>query len=54
MRVRLAVAALVNSIYISVQGSMAAGTRRIIMGIFFTSLKLAPTHSESVPRSMVG
>ena len=35
MRVRLAIAALVNSVFINVQANMAAAARRINMGIPF-------------------
>ena len=48
---RLAVAALVNSVFINVQADMAAGARRINICIFFTNHKLPSLHSESVPRS---
>ena len=34
MRFRLVVAALVNSVFLNVQGNMAAGARQINMGIF--------------------
>ena len=37
MRVRSAVAALVNSIFINLVGNMAAGARRINVGITFTN-----------------
>ena len=50
IRFRLAVAALVNRVYIKVQSNMAAESRQINMGIFFTNRKLPPIHSESVPR----
>ena len=53
MRVRLSVAALVNSVYINLQTNtcMAAGARRINMGILFTNRKLSSFHSELVPKS---
>ena len=51
MMVRLAVAALVNSVFINVQAETAAGTRRINMGILFTNLKLLSIHSALVSRS---
>ena len=51
MRVRLGVAALVNNFFINVEANIAAGTRRINMGILFTSLKLPSIHFDSVPRS---
>ena len=50
MRVRLAVAAGVNRIFISVQENMAAGAHWINMGILFTNCKLLSINSESVPR----
>ena len=40
MRVRLAVAALVNSVYINGQANMAAGACRIKMGIPIANRKL--------------
>ena len=51
MRVRLAVAALVNNIIINVQANMAAEAPRINNDIFFTNRILLTIHSESVPRS---
>ena len=51
MTVRLAVAALVNGVFIKVQANMAARARRINMGILFTNRKLHSIHSESLPRS---
>ena len=51
MRVRLAVAGLVNSVLINVQANMATGARRINMAILFTNRKLHSIHSESVTRS---
>ena len=50
MRVRLAVAALVNSVFTYVQANMAAEARWINMGILFTNRKLPSIHSESVPK----
>ena len=49
--VGLAVAALVNSVFILVQANMAAGTRRINMGILLTNRKLPSIYFESVRRS---
>ena len=49
--VQLAVAVLVNSIFLNVQANMAKGTRQINMDIFFTNRKLTSIHPESVPRS---
>ena len=51
MRVRLAVATLINSVFINVQANMAAGALPINMGILFTNRKLSSIHSESVPRT---
>ena len=51
MRVRLALAALVNSVFINGQANMAAVTRRINLCILFTNHKLSSIHSVSVPRS---
>ena len=51
IRVLLAVAAHVNSVVINAQANMAAGARRINMGILFTNRKLPSIHSESAPRS---
>ena len=51
MRVRLAVAALVNSVFINVQANMAAGASRINMDMLFTNRKLPSIHSESVATS---
>ena len=51
MRIRLAAAELVNSVFINVRANMAAGARRINMGILFTNRKLPTIQSESVPRS---
>ena len=51
MMVQLAVAELVKSVYINVQANMAAGVRRIDMGILFTNGKLSSIHSESVTGS---
>ena len=48
MRVRLAVAGLVNSVFINVQANMAAGARLINTDILFTNRKLPTIHSESV------
>ena len=39
MRVRLAVAAFLNSVIINMLANMAAGARRINMGILFTNRK---------------
>ena len=50
MRVRLAVAALVNGVFIMGNENMAAGARGINMVIFFTNRKLPSIHSESVQR----
>ena len=52
MRVRLAIAALVNSVFINVKANMAAGTLQINMGILFTNGRLPSIHSESVTRSV--
>ena len=51
MRVRLGVAALVNSIFINLQANMATAARRRNNGIFLTNRKLPPIHSELIPRS---
>ena len=52
MRVRLAIAAITNRVFVIVQANMATGARRINMGIFFfANRKLPSIHSESVPRS---
>ena len=51
MKVRLAVAALVNSVFINEPANTAVGTCQINMGILFTNSKLLSIHSESVPRS---
>ena len=51
MRVRLAVAVLVNSVFINVQANIAVGARKMNMCIPFTNHKLFSIHSESVPRS---
>ena len=51
MRVRLAVAELVNSVFINGHANMVAGDRRVNMGIIYTNRKLLSIHSESVPRS---
>ena len=51
MRVRLAVAAVVNIDFINVQGNMAAGALKINMCVLFTNCKLLAVHSESIPRS---
>ena len=51
MRVRLALAALVNSVFINGQANMAAVTRLINLGILFTNHKLSSIYSVSVPRS---
>ena len=51
MRIRLAVAAFVNSIFINVQANMAAVARRIDKGILFTNHKSPSIHSVSVPIS---
>ena len=53
MRVRLAIAAFVNSVFIRMhmQANMAAGACRINMSILFTNKKLPSLHSESIPRS---
>ena len=51
MKVRLASAAFVKSVFINWQTNMAAGARRMKMNILFTNRKLLPIHSESVPRS---
>ena len=49
MRVRLAVAALVNSVFVNRSANMTAGARRINMGIYFLPIAIP---SESVPRSI--
>ena len=46
MRVRLSLAALVNSVFTNI----AAGARRINMGILFTNGKFSSIHSVSAPR----
>ena len=51
MKVRLAVAALVNSVFKNLQANMTAGVRQINMGILLTNRKLHSIHPESVPRS---
>ena len=52
MRVRLAVAAFVNSVFINVRANMATGTRRINMVLLtFTNHKLPTIHSASVLRN---
>ena len=51
MKVRLAVAALVKSVFINVEANMAAGACRIYVGILFDKRKLPSIHSESGPRS---
>ena len=50
MRIQLAVAVHVYSVFINVQANMAADSRRINMGTLFTNSKLPSIHSESVPR----
>ena len=52
MRVRLAVAALVNSVYINVQANMAAGggAPNKHDNTFLTNRKLTSNYSESLPR----
>ena len=50
MRVPLAVAVFVNSVFINGQENVAAA-RRINMGKLFTNNKLHSINSESVPRS---
>ena len=47
----LAVAPVVNSVFINVKANMTAQARRIKMGILFTNRKLPSIHSESVPRN---
>ena len=51
MKVQLAEAALVNSVFINVQANMAARTCGINMGTLFTSHKSPSTQLVSVPRS---
>ena len=51
MKDRLAVAALVNGIFIKVQANMAAWALQINMGELFTNRKLRSTHSQLVTRS---
>ena len=55
MKVRLAVAVLVNTVFITVQANMAAMASRINLGILFailfTNHKLPSIRSDSVPRS---
>ena len=51
MRIQLEVAELVNSVFINVQESMAAGAGQMYIDILFTNCKLLSVHSESVPRS---
>ena len=51
MRVRLAVAALANNVFINMQANMAAGARQINMAILFTNRILYSIHSELAPRS---
>ena len=50
MWVRLAAAALVNSVFINVQANLAAEARRINMGILFTNRRLPSIHYERTPR----
>ena len=50
MSVRLAIAALVNSVFINVKANMAEGPRRINMGILFPNSKLPSIQSVFVPR----
>ena len=51
MGVRLAVAALLNSVFINMQEYIAVGASGISIGILFTNRELPTIHSESVPRS---
>ena len=51
MRLRIAVAALVNSVFVNEQANTATGARRINTGILFTNSKSRSIHSESVPRN---
>ena len=48
MRVQLAVAALVNSVFKNVLANMSAEAGQINMAILFTNGKLPLFHSESV------
>ena len=48
--VQLAVAQLMNSVFINGQTKMAVGVYRINIGILFTNRKLLSIHSGSVPR----
>ena len=50
-RDRLALATLVNSVFIDVQANMAAAAHRTNMGIVFTNRKLPSIYSESVTGS---
>ena len=51
MRKGLAIAALVNGVYIKVHANIVAGVCQINTGILFTNRKFPSIHSESVPRS---
>ena len=52
MRVRLAVAELVNSVFVNGQANVASSVHRISMDILFTTFcKLPLIHSEPLPRS---
>ena len=48
MMVRLALAALVNSVFINAQANVARGACRINRDIVFTNRKLPSIHSELV------
>ena len=51
MRVRFALAALVNSVPMKVRANIAAVARRINLGILLTNHTLPSIHSELVPKS---
>ena len=51
MKIRLGIAALVNSVFINVQINMAAEYHRKVAGILFTYREIPSIHSESVPRN---
>ena len=50
MWVRLAVAALVNRVFINVPSNMGAGARRINMGILLTNCKLQEVGQKLKPK----
>ena len=51
MRVRLAVAWLLNSVLENLQANMASGSRRINIHILLTNRTLPSIRTKSVPRS---